>query len=297
MMNLSYLNLPDGMFHKIVEHAMNSVIVFHSNGCVRYWNSTAERVLGFSDESLNRNVFDLVASERMQEQLRTDFERFQSEGTSAYLGKVLEMEAIKADGSNVWVDFCWMNVETSDGNWGFAVVRNVEQQKQKEIRLEQAATTDFLSGIGNRRQFQQVLESSGHLNICLAIIDVDHFKRINDQYGHLVGDQGIRFVAKYLMQNFESAACVARLGGEEFGVVQEIEKSEDAKTKFENFRREIESHSFSEHDIKLTVSIGLALSFGGQFDPHKLLSLADQALYTSKRHGRNQVNIAEAVLN
>ena len=190
-----------------------------------------------------------------------------------------------------------MNIDTDQGRWFCAVLGNVDQRKRNEFRLQQEATTDFLSGIGNRRQFQQVLDSHAHLNVCLGIIDVDDFKRINDQYGHLVGDQGIRFVAKYLIRNFQSAACVARLGGEEFGVVLEIENSDDARDLFEAFRVDLERHTYSEHRIQLTVSIGLAMSFRGQFDAHQLVAMADQALFTSKRSGKNQVRLADAVLS
>lgn len=291
-MNSKNSQLTEGLFSRIVDNAPNSVIVFDSAGCVRYWNRAAQRALEFSDQSYGKNVFDLIEDPLERLRFKDDFERFRVEGASLHAGKRHEIKAIKSNGASVWVDFCWIIIDTGHGKWGYAVLGDVEHRKQKEIRLQHEATTDFLSGICNRRQFQHVLDASSAANTCLGIIDIDHFKRINDQYGHLVGDQGIQFVAQYLMKNFESATCVARLGGEEFGVVLEIDNLNEAMAQFEKFRCEIESHTFSEHQIRLTVSIGLTTTACRPFDSHQLIGQADRALFSAKESGRNQIRMA-----
>ena len=122
-------------------------------------------------------------------------------------------------------------------------------------------------------------------------VDVDHFKQINDRHGHLIGDAAIRFVAEQMLKSFFEAICVARLGGEEFGVIADA-SIEDVAAQFEEFRRTIQRSSFSEHNIGLTVSVGLAIGLDSN-DGHALLECADKAVYESKNLGRNRLTVFE----
>ena len=169
--------------------------------------------------------------------------------------------------------------------------RDITFEKQRERRLEKEARTDFLSGLSNRREFQNVLDANCERPICVAVVDVDHFKQINDRHGHLIGDAAIRFVAEQMLKSFFEAICVARLGGEEFGVIADA-SIEDVAAQFEEFRRTIQRSSFSEHNIGLTVSVGLAIGLDSN-DGHALLECADKAVYESKNLGRNRLTVFE----
>ncbi len=183
---------------------------------------------------------------------------------------------IGRDGTHPWVAF---------------FIRDIGPQTRRLNELERASITDEVSQLVNRRGFQQQLESHAGADIGLAIIDVDHFKAINDQYGHHYGDLAIQFVAGLLRDHFDEAICVARLGGDEFGVIFSFRQEDAIRLTFEKFRSSFELGHFADEQLQLTVSIGIALSTRATITAREMLIAADEALYESKRAGRNQVTI------
>lgn len=161
---------------------------------------------------------------------------------------------------------------------------------------------DGLTDLYNRIFFEEKLlhewqkGSRGHDTLSLLMIDSDHFKRINDQYGHLCGDACLIHLAKLLKQGVSRAGdFVARYGGEEFVVLLCHTQPSNAALVAERIRKNIETTPviWQDHTITLTVSIGVAGTIPhGLLDPKTLLQAADQACYYAKRQGRNQVKIA-----
>ena len=129
------------------------------------------------------------------------------------------------------------------------------------------------------------------------MMDLDRFKHVNDTYGHAVGDQVLRLVARTMVENLKGRDVIARYGGEEFVVVMPDTDMAFAYNVAERLRVQVESDPFkisrSPNQLKVTVSIGMACSVGGKDTGDSLLHRADQALYRAKREGRNRV-IAEA---
>src|SRR5699024_2146518 len=129
----------------------------------------------------------------------------------------------------------------------------------------------------------------------VLMIDVDHFKNINDSYGHEAGDLVLQQVANLLSSSCRSGDYVFRVGGEEFLVLLVDIAPDKASKVAENLRSFIEKEDFSLPDainIKLTVSIGVA-EYAGHPDPQQLLNRVDKALYKAKNHGRNQIVLAD----
>jgi diguanylate cyclase (GGDEF)-like protein len=154
---------------------------------------------------------------------------------------------------------------------------------------------DYMTGLYNRRYFfeigKTIYEKSKKLNkiISIAIIDIDDFKKINDTYGHNIGDYAIKYVAKILNENILSSTLISRIGGEEFCILfynrekEEIEKLlEDIRKKFENNLIEVEDLKF-----KYTISIGCTFEYGKNID--EMMQFADKGLYDAKNSGRNKV--------
>ena len=121
----------------------------------------------------------------------------------------------------------------------------------------------------------------------LAMIDIDHFKRINDQYGHMVGDEMLLLVARLMSNTFRSSDLLYRYGGEEFVAIISADTAEIAKNVFERVRMAIEAHYFPRVE-KLTVSIGFCQASPDVL-PVEVLSRADRSLYRAKQDGRNRV--------
>ncbi len=162
---------------------------------------------------------------------------------------------------------------------------------------------DELTGAYNRRYFNERLGEELHRarrnsrNITVAMIDIDHFKKVNDNYGHQVGDFVLQKLVGFLKNNLRRSDLVARFGGEEFVVLlTEIEPT-TAELLFDRIRLALESETFvytneplyKELALKITVSIGIATFPGDAKEVDNLVMLADSALYQAKNSGRNRV--------
>jgi diguanylate cyclase (GGDEF)-like protein/PAS domain S-box-containing protein len=172
------------------------------------------------------------------------------------------------------------------------------KQTQAKIRrqnqqLRDLATLDPLTSCLNRRAFferfeplWQAAQRYGQPLSCI-MLDIDHFKSINDRFGHAVGDQALQMVSGVLRSMVRASDLICRYGGEEFCVLLPVTTAEEGAQAAERFRKEIESRKFA--GISVTASFGVSSVGMKPKDPHDLLNLADKALYASKHTGRNKV--------
>ncbi len=169
--------------------------------------------------------------------------------------------------------------------------------KQAELiaanaRLDALATMDVLTGIANRRAFGARLESEcarskrEHSPLSLIMLDVDHFKSLNDTYGHQAGDEILKLMGALLSSTSRTTDLVARYGGEEFAVILANADQTAAKEAAERLRGRIEAARWPHRAV--TVSAGIASWGSGGDSASELVRRADQALYFSKEHGRNR---------
>lgn len=167
-------------------------------------------------------------------------------------------------------------------------------------RTKLMAETDGLTGLINHRTFQQVLSreiaraNRNRTQFSLLMIDIDDFKKINDTYGHLIGDAVLTDMTKRLQASVRQQDIVARYGGEEFTVILPETDIHGANILAERVRSAIasEPYSFSESEIPYTISIGLCVYDGNlPKEKHLLIENADKALYISKNEGKNRITI------
>jgi len=164
-----------------------------------------------------------------------------------------------------------------------------------ELELRRIAQTDYLTGAATRRGFTLELEKSiarfkraGHPT-ALVMLDIDHFKRVNDTYGHAAGDLVLRSVAGELTAQLRQSDSLGRLGGEEFGILFQDIAVENVLASTERLRVRLESLSVPyEPPIRITASFGIAPLQAEVSTVRQWLALADEALYTAKRTGRNR---------
>ncbi len=181
-----------------------------------------------------------------------------------------------------------------------ARIRAALREKEHQEKLEQLAATDPLTQLMNRRQFSQMVQREIQrvrrtgTPLSLMVLDIDHFKRINDTYGHDVGDEAIIALANNLREQVRAIDLIARLGGDEFIICLPETDVQQAKNVAERIRGSIEHlhlTSRSGKPIEFTLSIGLA-PLSGDSDFEDLYIAADQALYQAKHHGRNQTQVS-----
>jgi two-component system cell cycle response regulator len=172
-----------------------------------------------------------------------------------------------------------------------------EHLLQREQRLEELAYNDELTGLWNRRYLQRRLAaelraSERHRRpLAIAMIDVDHFKAINDRHGHLVGDEVLRAICDRLLEAMRDEDVLGRWGGEEILAILPAEPAGGVLRAAERLRRDVAEHPLTAHAISATVSIGCAES-AGDTSTDALVRRADEALYAAKRAGRDRVAVA-----
>jgi diguanylate cyclase len=176
--------------------------------------------------------------------------------------------------------------------------REIEMLRETLEAVRVESLTDPLTGISNRKHFEEMLvqaitdASAQKRPLALIIIDIDHFKRFNDTYGHLTGDQVLRLVGVTMRERVRRKATLARFGGEEFGVILPDATLAEARATGEEIRenvmsRELVKRSTGESLGKVTISLGIATFRKGDTSV-SLLERADQCLYGAKRAGRNR---------
>lgn len=176
--------------------------------------------------------------------------------------------------------------------------KNITQRHWLEMRLKELSEKDDLTGIANRRSFTESLLKAiedfhrDQRQFSLLMLDIDHFKRVNDSMGHSVGDEAIRSVAQLLNNQLKNSDCFGRIGGEEFAVILYNTDLATSVLVAEKLRRCLENASFDidGYQVALTISIGATEVLASDVAIKSILTRADDAMYCSKNLGRNRVS-------
>ena len=275
-----------------------AILNVDGDGRVCDWNVSGERLFGRSAaEAVGKHATELVTSGKSDAAAFHD--RLQEASRDGW--HLDEGWRERADGSRFW-GTCMVSpigVVTSDTKLAslryLMVVRDITERRHSTEDLRRALTADHLTGVLNRRCFLERAErkllrqTRRGGRCCIAMVDADYFKTVNDSYGHAAGDAALRAIAKVLQSETHEDDLVGRLGGEEFGVFMLATSPELAEQVAERLRAGVAALQV-EHEgqhIPLTVSIGIAE--GGTADLRQLLVDADAALYDAKHSGRNRV--------
>lgn len=215
--------------------------------------------------------------------------------------QIFEYRAPAIDGGERWFEAHTRGIRDEEGGivGTVSVVRDISHRKLVEDRLVHAALTDPLTGLANRRAFELELArridgaACGDPAGCLAILDLDHFKRINDRHGHATGDQVLRHFAVVARQLLREGDVLARIGGEEFAVILPSSTPAQAHLVCDRLREAIGKVEVAGEGgpVFVTVSGGIA-PFDGHTVPTAVMREADIALYRAKAEGRNRLAMA-----
>jgi diguanylate cyclase (GGDEF)-like protein/PAS domain S-box-containing protein len=289
--------------HRLVLDRMSDIVVrVNAEGVVRYASPSATRVSGYDPgELLGQSMFSLILPEDHAALLEARQKALSHPEAPA----IVEYRVRRKDGIVVWVESHMRGIIDEQGrtNGTVSIIREITQRRQLVEDLTAQAMTDHLTGACNRRAFDEALlallaeQPSPSANAaeagCLAVFDLDHFKHINDRYGHAAGDEVlVRFVS-ILRGAVRDGDVVARLGGEEFAVLLKGLTIDQAHLVCERIRTRFEEADIQDslgNSVQATVSIGIGpLLTGGE--SRKILSRADDALYRAKRDGRNRTSL------
>lgn len=284
---------------QILDAAMEAVVGIDEKGRITSWNPLAESLFGWtSREAQGQVLWPLIAPEAQQEALPDLVRSDHADGEPAR-GQRLEIMARNRDGRRFPVDLSVVVVESEDGSREqVAFMTDISERKRYEEELVTRANHDGLTGLLNYREFQERLRQEverahryGH-PLSLLMLDLDHFKEVNDTYGHVEGDAVLKTLGKILQDFFRSTDVVARWGGEEFALLLPHVGLESAQEVAERLRFVIEGHHFviGGQRIPVTVSIGVS-ALGEEMKVVTLVESSDRALYAAKLAGRNRVAV------
>ncbi len=169
------------------------------------------------------------------------------------------------------------------------VERRTKKIKEQNLLLEKLSTTDTLTQLANRAALDSAIETAFHLeqNTYLILIDIDFFKQVNDNYGHLVGDSVLKQLATILTKSTKEADFIGRWGGEEFLLLIKVTDDEKILNIAERIRKNVEASIF-EQNIKVSISLGVS-SKRGKDSVKEWIAQSDKALYQAKEEGRNKI--------
>jgi len=182
-----------------------------------------------------------------------------------------------------------------------ALRKNYYMLEQKTEKLEDKANHDPLTGLFNKGYMEEQLTYHFELarrsrnSMAVMFLDIDHFKKVNDTYGHQRGDEVLKRIAHILKDKSRAINVVGRFGGEEFMIIGPISDYKSALYLGERIRTAVEKEVFSHEntDFNITISIGISVWNSSIASEKDLVKFADEALYTAKRNGRNQVRMYE----
>lgn len=279
---------------KIVENSADGILTLDDKGQVQTFNRAAGRIFGYAArEVIGRNVEFLLPGP-FETAVKEALAQFRKQDERALAGFRREVEGRRRTGENFPVQAA-LNVMNSGGRVQVvALISDISERKVTEDRIRHIAHHDALTGLPNRYLLTDRLASaiqssrSEQRLVGLLMIDLDHFKRINDSLGHQAGDRLLLTVAERLQACVKEGDTVARMGGDEFVVVlPDLAQREDAERVA---RRVVEQVSkpfmLGQQELLVTPSVGLCVAPDDGDDPRLLLKNADAAMYAAKSQGR-----------
>lgn len=290
------VRLSEERYRLMAEHSTDILLHLENDGRIRYISPSVRQLGGYDPDLLvGKNASALIARDHLKQVSDAHDHTIAMHGQTC----CFEYQAMTSDGKKRWFETHSRAVVDEDGRIDgvLSIVRDISARKAAEQQLSVAAMTDPLTGLANRRAFRaaidQALAKSNTLDSdCLALFDIDHFKRVNDDFGHSAGDDVIRAFAAVARRMVRRADIVARLGGEEFAIHFPQTSIEQAAYICDRIRIEMaETATFcGDAAIHVTISGGVAAIGMGGLDP--ALQAADDALYRSKRNGRDRLSLA-----
>lgn len=278
----------------LLECFPGGVLIEDAHDIVVFVNASWAYLLGLETEAaslkgMHDSEFRMFVGPQVSDWLRShqsgqSTESRRSHEVTTQAGRHLEIDHVEIRQNQQYLGSVWL-------------VRDITERKGHELELAQLALTDALTALPNRRSFIQSLnqiydeaKSSKKTAGIIMMLDIDHFKKVNDTYGHAIGDIVLQHIAKTMKAALRTRDVPGRLGGEEFAVLLPYTNLPEGLTIAERIRLSIEQTTIntSGHTIRITISIGISLMCPCS-PPETALQQADVALYQAKSSGRNRV--------
>ena len=277
---------------QIIEQIHDSVISTDLEGYIRSWNTGAQKLFGYKSEEIIGENITILYLEEDHEQLQEDIKTLKKKGT--YYSE--ERMVTKTNGTLfAELSLSLLNDEKGQPIGMIGYSKDITQRKISEQKLQYQAHHDYLTELPNRLLFNERLEAgltevkNTKENLALLFVDLDLFKKVNDTYGHNVGDLVLQTISERLKSKLSQDDTLARIGGDEFNIIVKNFMDKKEISSLSQKLLTIISEPIGIGDTTLTVSssIGISLYPQDSTKADKLLVYADTAMYKAKESGRN----------
>jgi diguanylate cyclase len=289
-------------YRALVESAVDAIVSADATGRIVSWNTAAERLLGYgADEVLGRPLTILIPEE-LREAHERGLDRFLSSGEARILGRTVELEAVRADGTTFPIEMALSTWTSDEGRFFTGVIRDITERRSVQEKLAHQALHDPLTGLPNRalvldRIGQALARSARHdWSVAVLFFDVDRFKVVNDSLGHSVGDALLVLVVERLQSLLRPGDTMSRLGGDEFLLVcEEVHGLDQARHLADRLTEAFRSpFVVAGREMFATASVGIAVGRAPDASPDSLMRDADAAMYRAKERGRARYEVFDA---
>lgn len=293
----------DKLFETLVTKTDDIVVVFDTNlddggPHITYVNPAFEKLMGYPADEMIGQSPNLLNGPNTDKQTRYKINRALRKGK----GIRTELQKYSKNGQAHWLDINIVPLHDDKGKLQcFASIeRDLSRYKKMERQLANMALFDSLTGALNRAAFMQHAEKEFsrakryNRSLSVMMIDIDHFKDVNDRYGHAAGDHVLQIFVEAIEEEIRSTDVLGRVGGEEFTLLLPDTTIKSASYLAERVRERINKYPYiaGMHLIEITASLGVAVMTKKDNDFKDILNRADQALYKAKHAGRNRVKLA-----
>jgi two-component system, cell cycle response regulator len=285
---------------QIVARADDAIIAIDRNHDIVLFNAGAEKIFGYSVEEVMGERLDMLLPERFQIQHDMMIQEFgMSHGaTKAADERSHQIFGRRKNGEEFIASAAIFVLGSGDEKFFATILRDVSHNRKTEEELLRLAATDPLTGTFNRREFTAIAErealrsSRYHHSLSILMLDLDHFKRLNDTYGHAAGDKALQRFTMICANALRNVDVFGRWGGEEFVALLPETDIQGATIIAERLRKLTSDNvlTFNDHKISFTVSIGIAEFKDGEVTIDQALSRADSAVYDAKKAGRDRIS-------
>ena len=289
------VRISEERYRLLAEHSTDILMQLDLDGLVQYISPSIHRVAGYRPEEVSGSgAFRLVHPESMAHVMKQHMAVLASAGDT----HAFEYRALTASGEDRWFEAHARAICDPKGRpeGVLSIVRDITARKLVEQQLTEEALTDPLTGLFNRRGFERLVnaadESRSGDDDCIAIFDIDHFKRVNDSFGHEVGDAVLGTFARVIRDVMRGEDVIARTGGEEFAVLLRDTSVDEALAICDRLRLRMAAMETLCGGARVRVTVSGGVTRLGAHGLRRALKEADEALYRAKREGRDRMLIA-----
>ncbi len=286
-------------FRALLEAAPAAMVIVNWHGHIALVNAQAERMFGYDRREIVGQSIGELLPERMRAVHRHHLKLYMRDPQTRPMGTDAELLGQRSDGTEFPVEISLSPLSTDEGLLVSAGIRDITERRRNEERLQYLADHDALTGLLNRRSFEERLDHAVAVadrysqDGSMLMIDIDGLKDINDSVGHARGDELLKSIGGILAARLRSTDIIARVGGDEFGVLMPNTSIDDARLVADDLLETVRDHTvvIDGRRRQASISLGVANFGHGMAEAAEVMVAADIALYAAKDQGRDQVMV------